>query len=168
MADGFSVEIIEQPPGSLNLFSGGLLAEQVFEVVKRSMDAIGAHIAERAQANAPIGTRPMSPAPGSLRRSIRHKVKTKGAVVEALVLASESYALRMHEELTPAGPLQLGPTSREQPSTPEGGVGGRFISRVVDFHALFYQNYIDEQLKRNLPNAVSRTVSVKRITRGIS
>ncbi len=46
-----------------------------------------------------------------------------------------TYALRMHEELAPAGPMNLGYTSKRQPAQPEGPVGGHFIERAYQFHA---------------------------------
>lgn len=153
MADSFSVEVKVDPP---ELFQGAL-NKRVFLAAQVAMNAIGAHAAERAQANAPIKS-------GDLRRSIRHTVRVEGSRIVAKVIVSEPYALRMHEELTPEGPLQLGPLSEAQPNTPEGGVGGKFLQRVLDFHAVAYTKFLRDAVKNGLSKKDARKVTVKRIT----
>lgn len=52
------------------------------------------------------------------------------------------YAALMHEALESAlggGTRQLGELSASMPGTPEGGVGGKFITRVMDYHLQKYQ-----------------------------
>ena len=153
MADGFSVDVKVDPP---NLLQGALL-ERVFLAAEAAMEAIGAHAAERGQANAPIKS-------GDLRRSIKHSVKRDGENVTATIVATEPYALRMHEELTPAGPLNLGPISAIQPTTPEGGVGGKFFTRVLDFHADPYTRFLRDAVRAGLSAKDAKKITVKRIT----
>lgn len=61
---------------------------------------------------------------------------------EGKIVAESEYAIAQHENLTPAGPWQLGPVSAVQPSTIEGGVGGKFIQRVIDYHQARYNRLI--------------------------
>lgn len=153
MADGFSVDVKVDPPDLLQ----GALLDRVFAAAEAAMQQIGAHAAERGQANAPIKS-------GDLRRSIAHSVVRDGSNVTAKVVATEPYALRMHEELTPFGPLNLGPISAIQPSTPEGGVGGRFFTRVLDFHAAPYTKFLRDAVRKGLSAKDARKITVKRVT----
>lgn len=155
MADGFSAEVRVDPP---DLFRGAL-NNRVFEAARVAMEGIGSHAAERAQANAPIKS-------GDLRRSIRHRIIVRGRIITAKIIASEPYALRMHEELDPAGTLQLGPLSRAQPGTPEGGVGGKYIERVVNHHVVTYLKHLRATVKSGLSRKQARRVTVRRINTG--
>lgn len=111
-----------------------------------TMRIIGLHGVERSRVNAPI-------ADGDLRRSIRFEVVRTSSGFEVKIICGVSYALRMHEFLTPFGPLQLGPGSRREAAAvnaPEGGVGGKFIERVVNFHVGTYLTYVRDMLEENL------------------
>src|SRR3972149_1306437 len=82
---------------------------------------------------------------GELRASIvPTPVEMRGARVIAGTSANTDYAMRMHEELVAKvvkgssaskNKLKLGYTSAREPSTPEGGVGGKYIERPYRFHA---------------------------------
>lgn len=82
--------------------------------------------ATKARYNAPIDT-------GNLRSKLQampvivSRVQGEGGVGTTGV----SYALKMHEAT-----YKLGPISAAQPLTPEGGVGNKYVSRVVYKHAL--------------------------------
>ena len=99
--------------------------------------SVATHAANRSIANAPI-------LKGHLRAAIHATPpKTSGDNVTSTVeVSGVPYALKQHEELTPAGPLNLGPISSQQPGTPEGGVGGKYIERVVKFHLARYNSSI--------------------------
>lgn len=108
---------------------------------------VSAHAAERAQANAPILN-------GDLRRSIQpDPVVTTPDGAKGDVHASVPYALLQHEILQPfgAGPFQLGPISGQQPTTKEGGVGGKYLERVFHFHFNSYQNALANLIRSILP-----------------
>lgn len=128
--------------------------DQFIATMQEVMSIIGLHAVERSRVNAPIDS-------GDLRRSISSKVMqdSKGFLLN--IRAGVSYALRMHEQLDPFGPLQLGPGSRREASanTPEGGVGGKFIERVVNFHAGTYLTYVRDMLEENL-GSQSATIKV--------
>ena len=101
--------------------------------VHAAVQKIANHVAERAVANAPIKTGALRAAmlpvnPGLVSRN-----------VTALVVDTMVYALRMHEDF-----YNLGPISVQQPMTPEGGVGRKYIERVVHYWAATYANYIKQ------------------------
>lgn len=54
--------------------------------------------------------------------------------VSALDHSGFDYAILMNNELTPFGEYQLGKLSASMPGQPEGGPGGHFIQRVMNFH----------------------------------
>lgn len=74
---------------------------------------------ERAEVNAPILS-------GELREKISSETKIEGKRVTGEILCDVPYALQVHEE-----EYTLGPVSEAQPATPEGGVGRKFIERVI-------------------------------------
>lgn len=82
--------------------------------------------ATKARYNAPIDT-------GNLRSKLQalpvivSRVQGEGGVGTTGV----PYALKMHEAA-----YKLGPISATQPMTPEGGVGNKYVARVVYKHAL--------------------------------
>jgi len=126
------------------------------KTVKESLNIIGLHIVERSRVNAPIDQ-------GDLRRSIKAKVVRSGDGFEIKVTVGVDYALRMHEQLTPFGPLQLGPGSRREAAAvnaPEGGPGGKFIERVVFFHTGTYLTYIRDMAEENL-GSLRKTIQIK-------
>jgi hypothetical protein len=124
--------------------------DQLRAVLAAQLDAFGADMALRASDNAPILS-------GDLRASIRHRLTERNDVFIMDLLADESYALRMHEQLTPFGTssplLNRGPKSRVQPHTPEGGVGGKFLTRVVDFHLDDFITSLVEVVEQNARRA---------------
>lgn len=121
--------------------------------LKQIVSNIAHHVVERAVANAPILT-------GDLRASFqvqgpRLVPSGEGIAVQAEVVNTVEYALLQHYMLSPVGPWRLGPISRQQPGTPEGGVGGAYIERVVYFHAAKYDAYLKEKLNAAVGDAVS-------------
>lgn len=98
------------------------------------------HAATRAVLNAPI-------LEGPLRRGIkRTKVQVrpgKGIGGEVYVRAGVPYAMRRHEEI-----YNLGPVSRQQPDTVEGGVGRKYISRIFRFHKNRYDKLVVGSLNK--------------------
>lgn len=125
------------------------------QTMKEGMSIIGLHIVERSRVNAPIDT-------GDLRRSINSKVLSASDGILVNITVGVDYALRMHEFLTPFGPLQLGPGSRREGAAnnaPEGGVGGKFLERVVNFHIGNYITYIRDLLEENLGD-LNQTIKI--------
>jgi hypothetical protein len=112
-----------------------------------------AHMAERAEANAPILT-------GHLRAVTQPMdvVETEDGI-EGGVMSPTEYAMLMHEYQIAHGPVpppppgatslgeepgeryKHGKRTGEQPVQPEGGPGGKFITRVFNYH---YQKYLKE------------------------
>jgi hypothetical protein len=93
------------------------------------------HVVERGQNNAPILS-------GDLRANLVGTVEGSSQqptsppssdIIKGKVVDTVPYAMRMHE-----GFYGLGPISRMQPMTPEGGVGRKYIQRVVDYHMKAY------------------------------
>lgn len=104
------------------------------------------HASERAAVNAPIDT-------GYLRQHISYYAETfKQDKSTTTGYITVPYAFKMHELLLPfgAGPFHRGPRSREQPATPEGGVGGKYVERVLKFHSLKYLGKLGESVKKAL------------------
>jgi hypothetical protein len=112
--------------------------------------AISRHMEKRARANAPIRKNVLRPS----IRATPPKLQGKTASANVKVDAAIRYVIAMHEHLTPFGvPLgtssrtgkpiySLGPISRVQPMTKEGGVGGRFITRVMKVHQQQYERQL--------------------------
>lgn len=127
-------------------------------IVVNVLEEVGAFLSERAQQNMPIDS-------GDLRASTKHQVVAGRDEVTVTLQATENYALRMHEELTPAGPLQLGPGSRDAASgnIPEGGPGGRYFSRVVEFHLTKVRDHLGRQLEKNMPFALSGKITIGKL-----
>lgn len=99
--------------------------QRLRDTIERWLEMAVNFIAERATANAPILS-------GDLRAAMTAtKPEWNGNEIFAKVIDTVPYALLQHEVLTPAGHFQLGPISAQQPGTPEGGVGGWYIQRVV-------------------------------------
>ena len=120
-------------------------------VIRAAVDSIGNAAATRAQANAPIDT-------GDLRAHIRAgKVREVGDSAEIFVEADMPYALKMHEQLTPYGRFQLGPLSRVQPMTREGGVGGKYLSRAIEQNIKLWERVLGDTVKQNMGGAVKST-----------
>lgn len=123
------------------------LPDRFLEIIRTTLARTGAFLEDRVKANVPLDQ-------GDLERSVRFKVIQTGDGFDLRLFATTSYALRMHEELTPAGPLQLGPGSRRKAAqgAPEGGPGGRYLTRVVDFHTQRIIDNLGSNLDRNIPN----------------
>lgn len=151
MADGVSIRV--RADAALKNWVKN--APQHFRnVVIAAVETIGFEAGTRAQANAPIDT-------GDLRRSIMAG-KPKEVIgsgdtleVEIAIIASEPYALKMHEELMPHGEgrFNLGPLSRDQPPTREGGVGGKYISRAVEKNVKVWEKALGQIIENNLGGA---------------
>lgn len=152
MAAEFGLEIKGDPLGLYFQSAPAMIQKTMEEALK----IIGAHIVERSRVNAPIAS-------GDLRRSINAKVVKVGGGFEVKINVGVDYALRMHEQLTPFGPFQLGPGSRREAAAvnaPEGGPGGKFVERVVNFHIGTYLTYIRDMTEENL-GSLGRTIKVK-------
>jgi len=127
--------------------------------LRAATQAVGFAAATRAQANAPIDK-------GPLRRSLETRnqpdVKMDGGgspQAEFFVTASEPYALKMHEELQPFGEgrFQLGPFSRAQPTTREGGVGGKYLERAILKNIKRFEEFLGKAVQENLGGAAKST-----------
>jgi hypothetical protein len=108
------------------------LPKKLQEALLVIVEEIMIHIVKRSRLNAPI-------LEGDLRESIKYekpKITSSGSI-ESAVGSNLAYALRHHEE-----PFNLGPISAIQPSTPEGGVGNKFISRAIDYRRKKYAEII--------------------------
>ena len=101
------------------------------------------HIVERAKANAPINI-------GDLRSAIQNVIDFSlgSGVISITIIDDVPYALLMHECLEPygTGPQQLGRISKAQPATIEGGVGGKYIERVIQYHSQRYVQVLEEMI----------------------
>ncbi len=160
MADRFDVEVKETGMGLRIVTNAELGQAQLVLIVEAAMDAIGKHAAKRSKLNAPIDT-------GRLRKSITHRTKRISTGIEVTIRADTPYALKMHEQLTPFGPFNLGPRSASQPGTEEGNVGGKYIERVVNFHLQNYQRALGRVIEENLPRgAVKGKIIVRPINEG--
>ena len=117
----------------------------VKKTLAEAVNIIGLHIVERSRVNAPI------------------KIVQSGDALTSEVTVEVGYAFRMHEFLTPFGPLQLGPGSRREAAAvnaPEGGVGGKFVERVIFFHTNTYITYLRDILEENL-GSMTDTIRLK-------
>lgn len=105
---------------------------------------VNGYLLERIRLNTPIRT-------GALRESIvLVKSHARGGKVKFIIESRLPYSLKIHEE-----EFNLGPVSQQQPPQPEGGVGNKFIERVINYHA--------DDLKQILGSAP--TVAVKKLFR---
>lgn len=123
-------------------------AKQLDAFAARSANNIAEHIANRGYANAPIYT-------GKLRASIWNTPAariTEGYVsVVKLLDDGVWYAPLMYAFLSPYAvfPIyNLGPISRKQPMTPEGGVGGQWFVRVANFHQKQHFQKLSEAVRK--------------------
>ncbi len=104
------------------------LPKQMQKAILHVMAEIMRHAVQKSRLNAPILT-------GELRKSLvyeRPKITAVGTI-ETAIGSDLPYALRWHEE-----PFNLGPVSARQPSTPEGGVGNKYITRAINYRAKKY------------------------------
>lgn len=100
------------------------------------------HAVQRMVVNTPIET-------GLLRANFL-KVPARNGVggIENL----SAYAFEVHEN--PHGKRYgQGPISRQQPPQPEGGVGPKFMSRVVDAHARQWETQLRDAVRAALVRA---------------
>ena len=96
-------------------------------------------LVERVRLNTPIRT-------GRLRRSLEvTPAVIRGNRVSTGIQSTANHALRMHE-----AEYQLGPVSRVQPGQPEGGVGRKYVTRVLRYHA--------RSLRLIIGGSVTRTI----------
>lgn len=122
------------------------------------LEEVTEHAAARAKLNAPILT-------GKLRLEIgaTYPVRLSANVVEATVWSSTinprnyfDYAQYQHEYQIPSTqpapkwgrPLFHGEVTAAQPMTPEGGAGGKYIERVVNYHYGTYLNLLEQMVGR--------------------
>lgn len=110
-------------------------------VVPRAMDEIAADLLERSVGLAPILT-------GDLIRSariVRAGSRRSRGVIRRTVSFGTDHAVQAHENITPAGPLGLGPVSQRkdaQARTADGPVGGHFLLRPFRAHVDRYQDFL--------------------------
>jgi len=131
------------------------------EVAMREwLKAVTEHARKRAAANAPLFKQPEGLPPPYLRENItvlparREGRGFQSGLWSFAVNASArgrsgggiwaDYAYLMHEFQTPAAAAQfgLGPYTREEPPTPEGGPGGRYLNRVFLYHWPGYEKVL--------------------------
>ena len=128
------------------------LSTRLDDVVEAAMKEVADHLAARSAALAPIDK-------GPLEKSLKGEVAGSSRSKTTVVVSSDlSYALKMHEHLTPFGPFNLGPKSRKknQNPPPEGQVGGKYIERALNHNLRGYQSFIRRQVARNLLNVARR------------
>jgi len=116
----------------------GDLPKALLRALEAELNKIGPEAVKRVQVNAPIRS-------GYLRSQARYRVQVNGTEVILELYDDAPYALQMHEEVR-----ALGAVSRAQPNTPEGGVGRKYIQRVVDFHTRRWQLRLGEAALRHL------------------
>lgn len=135
------------------------------ETATRAVKMMSFHAAERAERNAPIKT-------GRLRAECRplQVVAPTAGLRSAVggVVATAPWAFKMHEfqmvlsmpsgghpalsqpprAFPPTGiQLRRGPRTQAQPGTPEGGAGGKYIERVLNYHADNYHKFLAKMVK---------------------
>ena len=94
---------------------------------------------ERIRLNTPIKT-------GALRASEAvQPPEVRGNRLSLRIGSDLNYALRIHEE-----EFNLGPISRRQPSQPEGGVGNKYITRTVRYHANTVRRLIGGAIQQSI------------------
>jgi hypothetical protein len=111
------------------------------------MQVIGEHFRERAVDNTPIDT-------SDLRNSIKPEVTQKGGSITLDVTANTRYAQHVHENFVGAqgGTIQ----ARLRQSTPEGIVGGWYLSRVGMFHIDRYLKFMRQAIRRGVKSKTGR------------
>jgi hypothetical protein len=129
-----------------------IMRDQFVDAVEEVMrEYIELELLDRIKVNTPIAT-------GELRESIKlARVDKRSDLVSFVIEADKPYALRVHE-----GEFRLGARSREQPPQPEGGVGNKYITRVVNYHA---DDLLD--IMGNLPTVIIRKMFPSGVTRTI-
>lgn len=155
MADSFTFEVkgVEQLTKSFQDLRTRLVVS-VFDYITKVVE----HVISRAAVNAPILS-------GDLRAALtgfidgvpisQAKPNPKADKIEGKVVDTMAYALRMHEDF-----YNLGPISSIQPDTPEGGVGRKYISRVVQYHLAKYEQGLQQVVKAVLPPGSTFKVNV--------
>lgn len=121
------------PAANLSVIMDGMREEEfrIQRGLKGFLKRGANFVARRARANAPIKS-------GHLRSQIRvTEVEGDSDSFTISIVDDSEYSWLMHELLQPygSGNFNLGPISLAQGPTPEGGVGGRYISRVVFHHS---------------------------------
>lgn len=102
------------------------LAPQLRRIVNEAVKAIGKNIEERAKKLAPIDE-------GDLRSAIKATaVEDAGGISQIMVEAEVPYALKMHEAFYTARRSPEGGRQPIEPNQPEGPIGRRYISRVIE------------------------------------
>jgi len=102
---------------------------------RQFLDKIKDDALARARQNAPIDT-------GEFRKSLYvNYILTDKDISFDFGSTMPERVLRLHEE-----EYRLGPTSKAQPQTKEGGVGNKFFTRVIDFWAETWADQIEEAI----------------------
>lgn len=73
-------------------------------------------------------------------------------VLTGQVVATADYAFLVHETMNPAGPVQ----PREFQNTPEGGTGGKFLSRAIEHNRDNILRVLQESISRSLQSFTTR------------
>ena len=73
-------------------------------------------------------------------------------VLSGQVVATADYAFLVHETMNPAGPVQ----PREPADTPEGGVGGKFLTRAIEFNRETVLTILKKSIEKSLQSFSAR------------
>lgn len=142
------------------------LNQQTEDTAEQFVRSSSYHAAERAELNAPILT-------SRLRLELRPLQIQRLAGLRRIVggvVSPTPWAFKMHEfqmcfsvptavpglnrpprAYPPIGrQLRHGPITQQQPQTPEGGPGGKFIERVLAFHSADYKRLLAQMLREML------------------
>lgn len=129
------------------------LPKQVNRIVKETLNAIGANVAERSKKLAPIDK-------GDLRASIKAEpAKITGQGVILSVSSDKPYALKMHEAFYTAQRSPTGGKQPIEPDQPEGPIGRRYIARVIE-HEPNRKRY-EQALARAIENNIGKIGKVR-------
>lgn len=110
--------------------------EEFLKAIFPTFEKIQKDALEKARRNAPIRT-------GALRKSlfVDIDINISNGTVGFAFGSNLDYALAEHER-----DHQLGPISASQPKTPEGGVGKKYFTRVIDRWADTWADWITEAI----------------------
>lgn len=124
--------------------------DETRERILRALNSIVKHVVYRLQVNAPLLSAEEHAAQHgdapSLRESITYTpaYAFQGYIATSTIAMGEGveYFFIQNVMLEPAGHWEKGLLSGQQPMTVEGGVGGSFVERVIEFHSERYKEYL--------------------------
>lgn len=111
------------------------LPQQIRDRAQQELNVILAEAVEEAIANAPV-------LEGPLRESITGSIVVDGDNIGMVITADTPYANKLHEWTG----WNLGPVSSQQPTTPSGGVGPKYIERVFMTYIYRWQERIGKAI----------------------